>query len=96
MPKLTEESLNAIVATIPSWHLEDGKLIRDFTFPDFAAAITFVNQVAQMAEAAEHHPDIDIRYKQVRLALISHDSRGITNRDVRFAGNIEIRFPPQG
>jgi 4a-hydroxytetrahydrobiopterin dehydratase len=48
----------------------------------------FVNKVAVLAEAANHHPDIDIRYNQVRLGLISHDSGGITKRDASLAGRI--------
>ena len=94
MPKLTEEALNSTLPTLPNWQLAEGKLIRDFEFPDFLAAMTFVNQVADLAEAANHHPDIDIRYNKVRLALISHDAGGITTRDVRFATSINAHFPP--
>jgi 4a-hydroxytetrahydrobiopterin dehydratase len=94
MPKLTEEALQSALETIPSWKLEEGKLVRDWTFPDFVQAMVFVNQVAGIAEAANHHPDIDIRYNQVRLALISHDSGGITKRDVNLAARIDRELPP--
>jgi len=89
MPKLTEEALHAAVQTLPNWQLEEGKLVRDYTFPGFLDAIAFVNQVAPIAEAANHHPDIDIRYNQVRLALVSHDSGGITARDVKLATKLD-------
>jgi len=89
MPKLTEDALRSALVTLPAWQIEDGKLIRDYTFPDFLQAIAFVNQVATIAEAANHHPDIDIRYNQVRLALISHDSGGLTNRDIKLATRID-------
>jgi len=72
----------------PEWHLEAGKLIRKWTFKDFAEAMAFVNRVATVAEAAGHHPDIDIRYNQVILGLISHDAGGITRRDAMMAGRI--------
>jgi len=62
MPKLTDESLELALKSLPEWQLEDGKLIRDYTFPGFAQAMIFVNQVAGIAEAANHHPDIDVRY----------------------------------
>jgi 4a-hydroxytetrahydrobiopterin dehydratase len=89
MPRLTDSELEAALHTLPDWQLEDGKLIRDYTFPDFVAAIGFVNKVASLAESANHHPDIDIRYNQVRLALISHDSGGITRRDIKLATRLD-------
>jgi 4a-hydroxytetrahydrobiopterin dehydratase len=85
MPKLTDPELDIALRDLPDWQLEDGKLIRDYTFPDFVAAMAFVNKVADIAESANHHPDIDIRYNQVRLALISHDSGGLTRRDIKLA-----------
>jgi len=94
MAKLSEQALNSALSSLPGWQLADGKLVRDDTFPDFAAAMAFVNQIAALAEAANHHPDIDIRYNQVRLGLISHDTGGITNRDVRLATEINLKFPP--
>ena len=89
MPKLTDESLKTALEALPEWHLDEGKLIRDYTFPDFVKAMAFVNQVAEIAEAANHHPDIDIRYNQVRLGLISHDSGGLTSRDINLATRID-------
>lgn len=93
MPKLTEEALLSALELLPAWQLEDGKLIRDYTFPDFVAAMAFVDQVGIIAESANHHPDIDIRYNQVRLALISHDSGGLTNRDIKLATRIDHELP---
>lgn len=93
MPKLTDAELDIARRDLPSWQLEDGKLVRDYTFTDFAAAMVFVNKVATLAESANHHPDIDIRYNQVRLALISHDSGGITRRDIKLATRLETDIP---
>lgn len=97
MPKLADEALHIALASLPAWQLDEGRLIRDFTFPGFPEAMLFVNQVAAIAEAANHHPDIDIRYNQVRLALISHDTGGLTNRDIKFAIRLDrdIPAPPQ-
>ncbi len=89
MLKLTDPELDIALRDLPNWQLEDGKLIRDYTFPDFVAAIAFVNKVAGLAESANHHPDIDIRYNQVRLGLISHDSGGLTRRDIKLATRID-------
>jgi 4a-hydroxytetrahydrobiopterin dehydratase len=89
MTKLTPAELSAAIATLPNWQLQDGELVRIVTFPDFLAAIAFVNRVATLAEAAAHHPDIDIRYNKVRLALVTHDAGGITANDTSMASRID-------
>jgi 4a-hydroxytetrahydrobiopterin dehydratase len=78
---LTAAQIEIVLQANPGWKLQDGKLIRTLTFPDFPEAIAFVNRLAPIAEAAQHHPDIDIRYNKVQLAIISHDAGGITDRD---------------
>ena len=82
---LTQAELEQALPSISGWTLQEGKLIRDWTFKDFVQAMAFVNQVAALAESAGHHPDIDIRYNRVHLALVSHDAGGITQRDVNMA-----------
>jgi 4a-hydroxytetrahydrobiopterin dehydratase len=79
-----QELLDAVMG-VPGWGLADGELVREFTFKDFVAAMAFVNRVAELAEAAGHHPDIDIRYNRVRLALVTHDAGGITTNDLGLA-----------
>lgn len=88
MAVLTDSEIQQALASLPGWQ-RDGKAIqRVFEFPDFKAAMEFVNKVADAAEQANHHPDIDIRYNKVTTALISHDSGGVTQRDVRMARQI--------
>ena len=89
MARLTDAEIEVAVRDLPKWQIEEGKLVRDYAFAHFAAAIEFVNKVATVAESANHHPDIDIRYNQVRLGLISHDSGGLTKRDVKLAARID-------
>ena len=60
----------------------DGALERTFELPSFPEAITFVDRVADLAEAESHHPDIDVRYKNVTLRWSTHSAGGITDRDV--------------
>lgn len=93
MPKMSDQAISESLRQLPGWKLEGGKLVRDWSFPDFVQAMVFVNAVAEAAEAAGHHPDIDIRYNQVRLGLVSHDSGGITDRDVAMAANLSRQFP---
>jgi 4a-hydroxytetrahydrobiopterin dehydratase len=80
---LSERELHDLLAELPEWAIEDGKLIRYWNFKDFVEAMVFVNRVAALAEEAAHHPDIDIRYNRVKLALVSHDAGGITARDAK-------------
>lgn len=88
MPVLTPQEIEAALKRASGWRLEDGKLVRDWRFKDFVEAMAFVNQVASLAETANHHPDIDIRYSNVRLGLTSHDVGGITARDAKMAASI--------
>ena len=89
MQKLSEQELHEAIAGLPKWKLEDGKLVRDWSFKDFIAAMEFVDRVAVLAEAAGHHPDIDIRYNRVRLALVTHDSGGVTAKDADMAASLD-------
>jgi 4a-hydroxytetrahydrobiopterin dehydratase len=82
----------SIVARIPAdWHMVDHYLRREWVFDDFVDAMVFVNQVAQLAEEHEHHPDIDIRYNKVVIATTTHDAGfTVTEKDVRLAEAINL------
>jgi 4a-hydroxytetrahydrobiopterin dehydratase len=86
---LSAAEIEEVLKTHPAWKLQGGKLVREWTFEDFVEAMKFVNRVAGLAEAAGHHPDIDIRYNRVVLSLISHDAGGITRRDATMASRID-------
>jgi 4a-hydroxytetrahydrobiopterin dehydratase len=88
MAALSPAEITHGLKAIPEWRLENGALARSFSFADFREAMSFVNAVADLAERAGHHPDIDIRYNKVMLALSSHDAGGITNRDFSLAAAI--------
>jgi 4a-hydroxytetrahydrobiopterin dehydratase len=85
---LTQSQLDEFLHNNPEWAVEEGMLVRFWTFPGFIEAMAFVNRVAQLAEQANHHPDIDIRYNRVKLALVSHDAGGITARDANMASQL--------
>jgi len=88
MAVLTDAEIQKALASLSGWQRNGGAIQRIFRFPDFKLAMQFVNKVADAAELVNHHPDIDIRYNTVTMALISHDSGGVTQRDVRMAGTI--------
>jgi len=89
MPLLSPESAQSRLAQLPGWQIQSGELVRTFEFKDFVAAIRFVNQVADLAEQANHHPDIDIRYNRVRLALVTHSAGGLTEKDFHLAAQAQ-------
>jgi 4a-hydroxytetrahydrobiopterin dehydratase len=85
MPTLNPQQMKEHLAALPGWQVEGDELVRTFEFKDFVASLKFVNQVGDAAESAGHHPDIDIRYNRVRLALVTHDAGGITEKDFQLA-----------
>jgi 4a-hydroxytetrahydrobiopterin dehydratase len=85
MTTLSQAEIASRLNALPDWRIENGELVRTFQFETFPDAVAFVNQVAGAAEQANHHPDIDIRYNRVRLALVSHDAGGLTDKDFALA-----------
>jgi 4a-hydroxytetrahydrobiopterin dehydratase len=83
--KLDESKIQSALAALPQWQRAEPMITRTFEFSDFVAAMKFVNAVAGLAEAAQHGPDIDIRWNKVTLALTTHDSGGLTEKDFAFA-----------
>ena len=85
MSKLSASQIKSALATVPEWKRKDAVISRTFQFRDFPAAIKFVDAVAELAEQAWHHPDIDIRWNKVTLALTTHDAGGLTEKDFDLA-----------
>ena len=99
MAVLSEDEVTEAVADLPGWRVEGGNvggsIVRDLRFPDFRGSVTFVVAVAFEAEAADHHPDLDIRWNKVRVALSTHSQGGITAKDVAMARAIQSLVPPE-
>jgi 4a-hydroxytetrahydrobiopterin dehydratase len=89
MATLSDDEVQAALAGLPDWSREDQEIVRTYELESFPAAIAFVGRVAELAEAADHHPDLDIRYRRVRVALTTHDAGGLTRRDFDLAGHID-------
>ena len=86
---LPESEIPSLLAKIPAWKRDVVEISRQFQFRDFAAAIAFVNAVAEKAGAANHHPDIDIRWNKVLLRLSTHSAGGLTEADFALAQQID-------
>jgi 4a-hydroxytetrahydrobiopterin dehydratase len=89
MATLTQLQIDDALQNLSGWTQHGDEIRKQYQFDDFAAAMTFVNRVAELAEEAEHHPDIDIRYNKVTLALSTHSAGGLTKKDVELAQQIE-------
>ena len=81
MKKFTAAQIKTALAGAPAWNRQGTAIARTFQFKDFPAAIKFVDAVAELAEQAWHHPDIDIRWNKVTLSLTTHDAGGLTKKD---------------
>ena len=89
MARLTEAEIDARLPGLQGWQREGPALRREYGFEDFKASLAFVNRVADLANTADHHPDIMIKYDRVTLTLTSHDSGGLTERDFKLAAAID-------
>ena len=87
--RLEEEQIRKELENLPGWELKNGEITRAYKFKDFLEAMAFVNRVAQRAEAADHHPDVLIRYNKVQLTLSTHSAGGLTLKDFQLAGQID-------
>ncbi len=86
---LEEEEIEQRLDELGDWERDDKEIVKVFEFDDFNTSIKFVNDVAALAERYDHHPDIDIRWNKVKLALSTHSEGGLTARDFDVAGEIE-------
>lgn len=87
--KLTENEIKSALAEMTGWTLEGGQITKTFEFPTYLAGATFVGAIAHLAEAMDHHPDLDLRYQKLRVALNTHDVGGISPLDFELARRIE-------
>ena len=83
--KLSSEEVSSALASLPGWSVIDGKLHREYKFPDFAHAFGFMAAVATAAEKLDHHPDWLNVYNRVTVDLSTHDVGGITELDLKLA-----------
>lgn len=86
---LSEEQLTEALGNLPEWRREGDSIIRSAKLPSFPEAITAVDRIAEAAERADHHPDIDIRWRNLKFALSTHSEGGLTEKDFNLAAEID-------
>ena len=85
MPKLSDSEIESQLDALGGLARQNEMLVKRYQFPSFPAAIAFVTHIGFLAEAAAHHPDLDIRYNKVNVALTTHDAGGISDKDFALA-----------
>lgn len=86
---LSPPEIERALTALEGWEQADTSVVRQFEFTTFPIAIAFVQVLAEIAEAMNHHPDIDIRHRQVRIALSTHSAGGLTDLDFALAGRCD-------
>ncbi len=89
MPAMSEADVEARLDELEGWERDDDEIEKEFRFDGFDASMAFANRVADLARAADHHPDISIKYNRVKLTLSTHSEGGITEKDFALAVEIE-------
>ncbi|MGW7534131.1 4a-hydroxytetrahydrobiopterin dehydratase [Amycolatopsis sp. NPDC054798] len=86
---LNDSAVDQALSAVPEWRREDDTIVREVELPAFPAAIEVVDRVAELAEEADHHPDIDIRWRTLTFRLSTHYLGGLTERDFALARQID-------
>lgn len=90
MAKLNPGEIKTALPTVSKWTKKGANITRTFQFKDFVGSMDFVKKVARTAEKVQHHPDIDIRWNKVTLALSTHSEGGLTQMDFDLAKKIDV------
>lgn len=89
-PRLSGDEIMSRVSALQGWSIDEkGELTRTYKQPNFMAGLAFVNKIAQVAEAAGHHPDVLLTYPAVKVSLVTHDAGGLTAKDFDLAKEID-------
>ena len=92
MAKLSADQVAEKLKALPGWEYKNNAISKMFKFKEFTHGIEFVQKIAEIAEAADHHPDIAINYTRVTFSCSTHTDGGVTDKDIKLAQNIEMAF----
>ena len=92
MAKLEKAEIERRLSALPGWEFKDNAIRKQYRFKEFMDGIRFLNKVAEMAEAADHHPDVQINYTRVTFTCSTHSEGGVTEKDLKLATQIEEAY----
>ncbi|GAB4179816.1 MAG: 4a-hydroxytetrahydrobiopterin dehydratase [Rhodocyclaceae bacterium] len=87
--RLTEAETAALIRALPGWSIEDGALVRTWSFADYGETMAFANGVAWLAQREDHHPELAVGYNRCRVAWSTHDVGGLSMNDFVCAAKLE-------
>jgi 4a-hydroxytetrahydrobiopterin dehydratase len=90
--KLEKSEIERRLSALPGWEFKNNAISKLYRFKTFMDGIRFLNQVAEMAEAADHHPDVKINYTRITFSCSTHDQGGVTEKDFKLASQIEEAY----
>lgn len=96
MAKLDPEQISQRLGSLGGWEYRDNAISKRYKFREFMDAIRFINRIAETAEAMDHHPDITINYNRILFSCSTHSEGGVTEKDLKLAGEIENAFKKPG
>ena len=88
MDRLTDSEISDRLRSLEGWEVRDSRLVKSFKFKDFMSAVHFVDEIAPLAEAEGHHPDLQVGWGKVVVELTSHDAGGLTEKDFEVAARL--------
>ncbi len=88
MNRLTDSEISDRLRSLEGWEVRDSRLVKSFKFKDFMSAVHFVDEIAPLAEAEGHHPDLQVGWGKVVVELTSHDAGGLTEKDFEVAARL--------
>jgi 4a-hydroxytetrahydrobiopterin dehydratase len=96
MAKLTSQQIADQLQSLAGWEYAENAIRKLYRFKEFMAGIRFINRIAELAETADHHPDIHVNYTRVTFICSTHDQGGVTEKDFALATQIEQEFKARG
>jgi 4a-hydroxytetrahydrobiopterin dehydratase len=94
LKKLSGAEIATCLKRLEGWRFAEGGLVRQFRFADFSACFGFMASMATVSESMNHHPEWTNAYNRLEVRMTTHDSRGVTLRDVRWCEEADARVAP--
>jgi 4a-hydroxytetrahydrobiopterin dehydratase len=96
MAKLSNDQIAEQLKSLAGWEYKDNAIRKLYRFKEFLDGIRFIDRIAELAEAADHHPDIHVNYTRVTFTCTTHSEGGVTEKDIRLANQIEREYAARG
>lgn len=93
---MTRQEVGQYMRSLPGWNLVDGSIEKEFRFRSYLDGLAFANEIGKIAEEQDHHPDIVIKWRRVKLTLSTHSVKGLSENDFIVAAKSELKYRESG